>query len=185
MKKTIAILLVLVIGMVGVFAATIDNTLTVGATIAPVNLMGVYTLGTPAPSSNATAWQPNFSYATSITSDTTVEVATLHTRSNNRGGYSVTMTAKPLSSTTGEEGNTVTTYLGYKIEAFENNTSAGSSTVASYQSGNGNAATIINVAPFTTAIVTESRDLSVTIADIYSAPAGVYSGDIIFGFTAN
>jgi len=183
MKKTIAILLVLVIGMVGVFAADISNTLTVSASVTPINMMGIYAYGGTPPTDNSSPWSTTHTYSETITTAEVTNVATLHTRSNNRGGYVVTMKASPLSSiVAGSE----TTYLGYSITAFSGTTTYGTSTVASYDDeAEGNVVDIITVDDILGNIVTQSRNLRVVIADIASAPAGTYTGNITFEFSAN
>ncbi|MEA5029848.1 MAG: hypothetical protein VB056_13295 [Sphaerochaeta associata] len=182
MKKTIAILLVLVIGMVGVWAAVDNSTLTINAEVSAINLMGIYSYGAVAPSDNTIAWTPTYENTVAITTTAATNVATLHTRSNNRTGFEVKMTAYPLKS---EVTGQATTYLGYSISTLDQSSATVTSTVTSYSSGAvGNTVKIIDVDAIVGGIHTESRNLSVTIPDIVSAPAGTYKGDIVFEYTA-
>lgn len=187
MKKTIAILLVLVLAGVGLFAAyTVnDSTLTIGTVINGVNLMGIYEVGTAVPSGNtwgATAYTaPN----TLITSSSITPVAVLHTKSNHRGGYKVTMKANsPLTSTSDPESSNATeSTIGYVVSAFAGATNEGVST-ATASAGATTATTIIDTTSSMSGMTTTSRDIKVTVADYDTAYAGNYTSTITFNYTA-
>jgi hypothetical protein len=105
MKKTIAILLVLVIGMVGVFAATADLLLT--TTVFEVNQMSIIE---PDGTTPWTDFENAAAIATATSSYSTTRqtvdpyittpqyIADVHTRTNNRQGYTVSIQATQLIS---------------------------------------------------------------------------------------
>jgi hypothetical protein len=126
MKKTIAILLVLVIGMVGVFAVAADLTLT---TTVPMNDeikltaydtdydTNPFDFGTVGSTSQVdfvfdlgNAWD-------NTSADTPQNVAYIHARSNRSAGFKVTATATALTMTEGSGASAVNYYIGYKITA--------------------------------------------------------------------
>jgi hypothetical protein len=125
MKKTIAILLVLVIGMAGVFAAVADeailNLVTSVSAFDEIKLSEeeTYTWGTVGEVTDAnndlgpitvTTWD-------NTTTDSYQNVAYVHARSNRRGGFKVSATATALSMSEGESGSEQSYYIGYKINA--------------------------------------------------------------------
>ena len=124
MKKTIAILLVLVIGMAGVFAASADLTL---ITTVPVNdeikltpyENSTYNFGSVG---STTDFDMDFSLDAwdNTSNETAQSVAYVHARSNRSGGFKVTATATALSmseaaATSGD--SEINYYIGYKISA--------------------------------------------------------------------
>jgi hypothetical protein len=181
-KNLIAVLLVLSVATFGVFAetATNANVLTVGTIISSVNRMGIYGTGAPAPDVNTEAWQSNYT-ASYVTSSAATKVAVLHTRSNNRGGYTVEMTATPLISA--QEGY-ADAYLGYTARALNGSDVVGTSTyAASAPLVEGSTVTII-ASGVLTAITTNSRDISIEIPDFNTALEGTYTASIIFEYSA-
>lgn len=111
MKKTIAILLVLVIGMVGVWAAYSDTeTVLLTTTVNPINQMAVVGKNTVLSSySWPTAEEGGLEGSSSIYNETAlavdtvtgiesafVRIAKLFARSNNRGGVNITVDATSL-----------------------------------------------------------------------------------------
>ena len=124
MKKTIAILLVLVIAGVGLFAAIVTDTtadLYLSVTIAPINQMAITKTNTPhiwaTPGTPATDFSSIYgttatAYGLSSTNETEMAIAYLQARSNNRNGFSIGMTATPLMSTQGED----IQYIDYTVK---------------------------------------------------------------------
>ncbi len=199
MKKTIAILLVLVLAGVGLFAynATspieLGNTLTIKATIPPFNFMKLsnYQVAPPAEEE----WEGYSAYTDTRTSPTIdssepTGVASLHTISNSYNGFTVTMTAGALTAL-GQTGSGLTTGIGiihlpYTIKAFTVN--GGWVETAN---GEGEAKTIIdtsasayNPAGPVTARAQVSRDLVVEIPTLETGINGNYQGNVTFAFTA-
>jgi len=190
MKKTIAILLILVIGMVGVFAAVTQSTsdakaeggatINLKAEISPIDRMGLFDYLTEgadtAPTSNDSAW--NDVLDVTISTNTATPIAYLHTRSNNRSGITVTMTAGKLSSGT--------VVLPYSVSATETGTNPQTFTAAypAISGGFQEEVTIISTSSFET-LTTTSRVISVTIPTYDTAPTGTYTGEIVFNYKAN
>jgi hypothetical protein len=181
-KKTIALLFVMAIAMFGAFAenTTLNDTLHIGTLIDAVNRMGIYGVGAPAPDVNTNAWNSSYT-ATTVSTASETAVAVLHTRSNNRGGYNVEMTATPLYS---EDSTYATAYLSYTANAYEGSTLTGTvSYEASTGAVEGSTDTIIE-SGLLTAITTNSRDISVTIPDYATALQGEYFATIVFTYSA-
>jgi hypothetical protein len=180
-KKTIALLLVMAIAMFGAFATTtLNDTLHVGTLIDAVNRMGIYGVGAPAPTDNGIAWNSSYTAPTVRTAAET-QVAVLHTRSNNRGGYLVEMTATPLFS---EEATYATAYLSYTAKAYAGAVLKGTvSYEASTGAVEGSTDTIIE-SGLLTEITTNSRNISVTIPDYDTALQGEYFATIVFTYSA-
>ena len=129
MKKTIAILLVLVIGMVGVFAATATADLTLNTTVFPndeIKLtpysVDTYEFGTLGGTTGQDTDSTNdlavdLSVWDNSSTETAQNVAYVHARSNRAGGFKVTATATALKMTEGTGETAVNYYIGYKINA--------------------------------------------------------------------
>lgn len=181
MKKSIlAVLLILTVSTFAAFAVTDSGTLNVATAVQGVNLIGVFASGTAAPTGNAAGdWTGTYS-APTVNSATETAVGVVHTRSNNRTGYSVTMTAGPLSSS-----GTTTVYLGYNAKAYDGATLAGTSTYdATGTTASGTAATIISTGNLN-GITTTSRDIKIEIPNYATALEGNYTGTITFNYTSN
>lgn len=121
MKKTIAILLVLVIGMAGVFAADADLTLT---TTVPMNdeiKLTAYETTSFVFGDVGSTTVFDYSFDLDVWNNTSTEtsqnVAYIHARSNRSGGFKVTATATALTMTEGSGESAVNYYIGYKITA--------------------------------------------------------------------
>ena len=180
MKKNIlAVLLVITLSSFSAFAA-MDGTLNVATAVQGVNLIGVFAPNTAAPTGNAAQdWNASYT-ASAVNTATETAVGVVHTRSNNRTGYSVTMAAGPLSST-----GTTTVYLGYIAKAYDGATLSGTSTYdAAQTTTSGATATIINTGNLT-GISTNSRDVKIEIPNFETALEGSYTGTITFTYTAN
>lgn len=197
MKKTIAILLILVIGMVGVFAdpapvaSTADVKIGVTTLIEPINDM-------LALSSVSVDWDnptngidntEGGNYRT-VSSATETTVGYLHSRSNNRAGYVIKMQAGPLKSTaSGVTGGIQSVvYLGYEAKAYLEDEGdlvedAISTTVTTPSSAGGNVpiTSISNLS----GLVENYREIKVTVPDFATALAGEYFADITFTYLAN
>jgi hypothetical protein len=204
MKKTIAILLILVIGMVGVFAgdgegtpATSDSTdLLFKTTIAEYTLMAI-TANNDSVSWNTTTATPTATSAYSTNALNLNVVASgddagmakgtayLQATSNRRTGATITMTAKPLVSevTVGE--GTVKTYLPYSVSCNELSSATGKTTVDGDKDGDTKTvATLTWSATDGPATYNEAINISIQAADRAKAAAGEYSGNIVFEISA-
>lgn len=186
MKKTIAILLVLVIGMAGVFAADLTADLNLITTVYEFNEMKITeansvtwtTFGEDQEADvNASSTYTGTTVATRKSIDpyttTAQDVGYLHTRTNLRRGYTVTVKATQLSSL-----DVTTQAIDYSI--FNGGESAVYTTAATQ--------------PVAVTFVEEGsgtgmRPKSTPISVLLSATgdtlsAGVYTGDITFEYTA-
>ena len=180
-KSIIAVLLIITVSTFAAFAVVTDSgTLNVATAVQGVNLIGVFATGTAAPTGNAAAnWTGSYT-APTVNSATETAVGVVHTRSNNRTGYSVTMAAGPLSSS-----GTTTVYLGYVAKAYDGATLSGTSTYdATGTTTSGTAATIISTGNLT-GITTTSRDIFIEIPNYATALEGSYTGTITFNYTSN
>lgn len=196
MKKTIAILLVLVIGMVGVFAAndTAEKTMKINVAVTLINDMVVSETSTP-------DWNTSASIDKVITSNDEITVGFLHTRSNNYKGYTVWMTPGTLENTTATYGASYLQYTANTYASGENAASATSTTGATAAveaegenpaipagiagSADGAAVKIIDSGNLL-ALTTTYRELKVKIDNtLGNALAGDYNAYITFEFRAN
>ncbi|MPM08117.1 hypothetical protein SDC9_54429 [bioreactor metagenome] len=188
MKKTIAILLVLVIGMVGVFADTAKIDITTSVT--PINGIIVTVIDEAITPLISTSTYADFSaLATSafdIATDTPVtverptslnaysDIGYLHYYSNQAAAFSTTVTAAPLASAAG----IITSTIDYRVKVGTDvyNTTAGSmGTVVSLRTGT----------ETTSTIGTKTISVSLDPDDFDSAMvANDYEGIITFTFTA-
>ncbi len=127
MKKTIAILLVLVIGMSGVFAAVDDEAVLNLTTIVPVfdeiilTSGSTYTWGNP-----GVVTDINNDLAVNLLNvwDTTTaaqELAYVHARSNRTAGFKVTAKATALAMNDGSVETPAWMYIGYVVVAGDAN----------------------------------------------------------------
>ena len=188
MKKTIAILLVLVIGMVGVWAAiAVDNAdLQFKTVVNGVNLMGLSNSAT-APTGNTWTIGDLDYTANPVNTATATPIAYLHTKTNHRSGIVVTMLAGALTSSAADPTGTITNAsvnLAYKVSTLAPN---GIDTAISEATASGaaeSATTIISTGAITGMTIT-SRNISVEIPGYADALAGTYTGTITFAYTAN
>ena len=122
MKKTIAILLVLVLAGAGLFAAVTSGSadLHLSVTIAPINQMAITKTDTPhtwalpeAPEDDfSSAYDIDNAYGLTDANETLSTIAYLQARSNNRNGFSIGMSATPLKATQGSD----IQYIDYTVE---------------------------------------------------------------------
>jgi len=195
MKKTIAILLVLVIGMVGVWAATADlnlitivyefnemiitenSTVPTWTTFPNTTNLGLASTYTDTSNANRKAVDPyNSTYQ---------NVGYIHTRTNMRRGYSVSISATQLISSetgTAEGASAIVEKINYSIY----NDLSGSTPTAVY--------TTADTAPNPETYVTQAAGTGMRVKStpVYiklatvgnSLSAGTYTGDITFTYTA-
>jgi hypothetical protein len=189
MKKTIAILLILVIGMVGVFAAppySVSRTVYLETEIQPINQMivtadddldwdgydddsAVSAFGTVDTAYTALSDEDNFG------EDGTI--AFLNARSNNRGGFTITMTATPLKSTVDGVG---TEYIDFIVKC-------GAAVVQTTDDS-----VVVDVGTVATLTYDGSEmpilKEAITVnlkEELAQAAEGTYTGSIIFSYTAS
>ena len=199
MKKTIAILLILVIGMVGVFAATAPNAqeLHLKTTVVAINEMHITevdgepewtsSFGSNSEVSASSTAYGGATYYSEITLDETLQtVGELHTRTNNRNTITVKITATALetSTTTTGDGGTTTTTID---DTIHYTVTGGNVSNASYHTGlvNGNplAAVAFHVMPAGSGLRDLSTDIEVTLdSGVAKKTAGEYTGYITFNY---
>jgi len=184
MKKTIAILLVLVIGMAGVFAATADLNLI--TTVFEFSEMKITESDTPITwNSWENATDGNFSSTYTGTANESRKainpyetdaqnVGYLNTRTNRRGGYNVTVSATVLTSTD----DTTVQDINYEIyndtetAVYTAGTTTSAATFVTEGIGQGMRS---KQTPISVKLLTTGDDLS----------SGTYTGDITFTYTGN
>jgi|GEM_PF-3483135 len=182
MKKTIAILLILVIGMVGVFAGTgatapennLGSTVKLRTTIDPMfNIKVTNTIVNPWTTSgwDGTDYSIEDTYA-DVNTDIKTEIGYVHTRSNASTGYAVSVTAGLLK----DEDKTL--YLAYILSVED---------VADISVGTTTAADPVEIFEIESLgeLSYENRQLHVTIPTYETAAAGTYIADIAFNITAD
>jgi len=181
MKKTIVILLVLVIGMVGVLADESEGstpvagpaTINITSKINPIDKIGLLgPFDENAPTLTGT-WA--VSLAVTVNTSAVTPVAWLHAISNNRGGVKITMTAQELSSGT--------IILPYKVITKDQ---AGADVTSVYPIDNETGLDpklIVNSGDLTE-LTPMSRRIFVEIPTYDVAPTGTYTGSIVFDYEA-
>jgi len=186
-KKTIAILLILVIGVVGVFAAppyTQSKTVYLETEIQAINEMIVtadgeldwddYSTTTSAYGTTETAYGA-LSDSSNYNKDGTI--AYLHARSNNRGGFAVTMTATPLKSTVDGVG---TEYIDFIVKCGEAIVETTNDAVAV------TAGTVKTLTYGGSQMPILEEEITVNLKEkLAEAAEGTYTGSIIFSYTAS
>ena len=189
MKKTIAILLVLVIAGVGLFAApaTIDKTIKVTTTVPGINQMAISEAVVPLNTKTAddfnTAIGTEFTEfaleygdsGTALTSDS----AFLYTLSNSRSGYSVTMKATAMANETGN----ISSFINYTVNCGSADIDTSDATTA----GDEVAASSEVLISTGVAEVTLTKNQITIIVDgpeFAAAAEGDYEGIITFNYVA-
>ncbi len=200
MKKTIAILLVLVIGMVGVFAATADILLT--TTIAPINQMAIVAEGTVLadyawPEGAPTTVGTSSIYGTTATAlvlsdaleGSFVRIAELFARSNNRGGVSISFTSTSLTDSAATNSASANSKnIDYSFRVYDDITST---VVANVQYVNGEVSGTTDTDIGTLAYNNAGFDMKgwglelKLDEELDNAAAGTYAATITVTFTAN
>lgn len=178
MKKTIAILLVLVIGMVGVFAAdpspataSLQLQTSVGL-IFQTKLVATTNKLTPV---NVT----NFDAASTLLTEQIVDTLTrdfgyLYIKSNNKPGYDLDITGSPLTS------GSLDTDINYILTATAGSDSAklDTLTTANNTKYTSSVFAALDVTEFVVSVVLNETDFA-------AALVGDYTADVIFSFTTN
>jgi hypothetical protein len=180
MKKTIAILLVLVIGMAGVFAGTYDSSKTINLEVTIDDLAALYitsaeqtTYSTSAPDEIS-----NFDFV--VEGPGLIEnVGFVTVFSNLRSGYKLEYTANVM-----ESGATDTRYIDYSVQ-IGNDANTLIKTDAYNTTPVLSGTKTINEVTSQTETNVFSEEISITIDDNFdTAVAGTYVGTIVFEFTA-
>ncbi|MDC7229484.1 MAG: hypothetical protein PQJ48_04170 [Sphaerochaetaceae bacterium] len=190
MKKTIAILLVLVIGMAGVFAVD-DANLFVETTVFAINEMMI-TASDEEPTWTDNLQLENIGYSSSVYNDaqhTSVvdtseagaqTVGYLHTRTNNRLGIKVYISASALeySIDDGQGGSTVIDTIDYTV-------SGGTDDYNTFDGGN--AVEYMSINNTSTGLrLGDVKTVQVTLEDdAEKKTAGDYVGNIVFNYIIN
>jgi len=186
MKKTIAILLVLVIGMVGVWAeaATDSKVLNLSTTITAINQMIVTADDTDVVWADfgtlTSAYNTTGTAYTGLSDEENYNqdgiIAYIQARSNNRGGFKIDMTASPLTSTVGSD----TEYIDFvaKCGAAQVTTLDGVVTV--------DTATIATITYDGSEMEILKEAITVNLTEeLAQAADGTYTGSITFSYTAS
>lgn len=191
MKKTIAILLVLVIGMVGVFAAYSDTeTVLLTTTVDPINQMAVVAIDEVLSSYSwptATLEGSSSIYNTTesaLAVDTVtgiesafVRIAKLFARSNNRGGVNITVDATSLVDSASTSTNLDSKHIDYSLKV-------GSSAAINFINGT-KTTTSANVGSLTyvDSVAVDEWGIDVKLDEsLAAAAAGTYNATITFTF---
>ena len=185
MKKTIAILLVLVIGMVGVFAAT--ATLNLETTIDEVNRIAITTGSTYSFPTLSTV-DPIVSEASMIThtvafSTDAVDVGYIHYKTNNANGVTVSMNGTYLANA---DNNAY--IIPYQIDVLAGDVSGDTtkSLIKLNATGDTSADVVLFEATNGTALFTDHRKIQISgvAGSVADYPAGLYSAIVTFTLTA-
>ncbi|ADY12442.1 hypothetical protein SpiBuddy_0613 [Sphaerochaeta globosa str. Buddy] len=199
MKKTIAILLVLVIGMVGVFAATApaDVSLFVKTSVYAINEMKITAAATPTSwTTNAQAAEIRASSsvydsalsANSVnTSSTSAQiVGYLQTRTNNRLGVEVKVQASKLkyNITTTQDVEGIPTEVTTTVDSIDYTVTGGANPYNT--ASNTTAVSYMTIAAGTGLRLGDVKTVQVTLeSNVANKTAGNYVGDITFNYTVN
>ncbi|MEA5106611.1 MAG: hypothetical protein VB010_04585 [Sphaerochaeta associata] len=172
MKKTIAILLVLVIGMVGVWADTSPATsaLTLTTEIGLIFQSKLVSTANKADTVDVTGFESlETLLPTQPVDPDTTSFGYLYIMSNNKPGYTLTITGEALTSTT------TTSIINYTLTAG----------TATYVSST-NASTPLATSTITALDVDElAVSVDIVEADWNNALTGSYEADVTFSFTTN
>ena len=180
MKKTIAILLVLVIAMVGVWAAT--ETVLVTTTVPVENLIKASAASQTDYDFEATLVTEGIgALASWTTSSATQSIAYIHGKSNSTSGFKITVSAKPLKLTD----TTGTYYIGYALSSG-NAVAAVPATEDAYTSGVDATGNVLTVS------ATNSQAFTLGHASVNVKPynnitdykQGNYVGELVFTIAA-
>ena len=179
MKKTIAILLVLVIGMAGVWAGEFDDSKTVKLTteITPISSLLITTAQYTDFTDYVTAVDDGAELDIVVTKKGLIEdVGFVSIFSNLRSGYTVSYTVTAMTSGDG----TAARYINYSVIIGEDE-----STEVTTNNATTDSATIKQVSS-QSVVEVFSEEIFITISDDFdTAVAGDdYEGTIVFSFTA-
>ena len=179
MKKTIAILLVLVIGMVGVFAGAYDASETINLTtdVLPVSSLFITTAQYDEYTDYDTASTDEAELDIIVNASGVIEgVGYLTIFSNLRSGYAIGYEVTALTSGTGENAR----YINYSVQIGSD-----ALTLVTTNDATTDSATIKSVGS-QTLVEVFSEEIKITIDDDFNtAVAGDdYAGTIVFTYTA-
>lgn len=176
MKKTIAILLVLVIGMVGVFAAQ-TKVIDLSASVDAVNKLLITKTAYTDFSQHAAAEDDAATLEITIDDMDPIEVGYLTIFSNSRSGFDLSYEATALSSTISGE----IRYINYSLQIGSDtaNSTSGSTNITETLSEQD------ETGEDTTELTVYSKMITITPLDYDTAVAGDdYEGTITFTFVA-
>ncbi len=181
MKKTIAILLVLVIGMVGVWAGDYDDSRTLNLTTTVADLATLYITSAQQTTYTTTAPAEISSFDFVVDGPGVIEnVGYVSVFSNLRAGYSLAYTANVMTSSEGAAAR----YIDYSVQIGSDvntliTTDAYNATPVLTGTKN------IKVVTSQTATQVFSEEIVITIDENFdTAVAGEYAGTIVFNFVA-
>lgn len=182
MKKTIiATLVILAIASTSIFALTPTDNFKVKTTISEVGLIQVTKTALAANSTAFPSGSRLEEYGV-LGNESVKTIGYLSTISNNRNGYTVTMTATAMESknTSGAK-----TYINYTIGCDVANVSANSITTNSNAVA-GPPVEVLSVGPLNV-ITSSSKPVTITIntTDYAQAVTGDYEGTVKFSFVSN
>jgi len=178
MKKNLIVsILLATFVLAGAFAASTDS-FNVETSVAGINQMKLTaaafpSTGTPTAFTDATAYGGTLSVSTSGTQTFDAYLSTL---SNNRKGYSVTMSATALKSSLTDAADA---YINYTVSCNNQSVTTTGATATS-------AVTVVSVSSLS-GLASESHQigLSVDSTSFDAAVEGSYSGTVTFTYTAN
>lgn len=176
-KNLIVTILLFSFVLAGAFAVTSDS-FDVTTAVSGINQMKLTASafpsnGTPASFTSATAYAGTLAVTTSGTQSFSAYLSTI---SNNRKGYSVTMSATALKSTLATAADA---YINYTVSCNTQSVTTNGATATS-------AVTVVNV-PSLSSLASQSHQigLSVDSTSFDAAVEGSYSGTVTFTYTAN
>ncbi|WP_345907408.1 hypothetical protein [Sphaerochaeta sp. UBA5849] len=187
MKKTIAILLVLVIGMVGVWAEEANATLNLQTTIDEVNRIAITTGSTYSFPTLSTV-DPIVSEASMIThtvafSTAAVDVGYIHYKTNNANGVTVSMNGTYLANAANNA-----YIIPYQIDVLAGDVSGDTtkSLIKLNATGDTTADVVLFEATSGTSLFTDHRKIQISgvAGSAANYPAGLYSATVTFKLTA-
>lgn len=192
MKKTIAILLILVIGMVGVFAADenvttlklkteiaeILHTKLVAYTATPVTTKAAFEALGVADVEGVTA-VPILAETGVLSSGANANIGTLYIMTNHKAGYTLTLTGSALASAgnSGQSPNGVTTVIDYILTAGDT-AKLDTKVPSNSKSVSSGAVSVLTVTPYAVGVTLNSTDFDAAQA------ANDYTATVTFTFTA-
>lgn len=178
MKKTIAILLVLVIGMVGVFAATQTKVIDLSASVDAVNKLLITTAAYTDFSKHVEAEADAAELSIVIDDMDPINVGYLTIFSNSRSGFDLSYEATALAS---DEVAGETRYINYSLKIGDGTaqSTSGPTNIT------GTLSSQDDTGEDTTALTVYSKQITITPLDFNTAVAGSdYEGTITFTFVA-
>ena len=179
-KNLVALLLVLVVVSFGLFADASEKSFQVETTIAPTNDMKLVTASvtTPVEYDDATAFGGTVTYnGTSYTAFPYIAA-----KSNSRGGFTITMTAKAMAS---QNETGTKSYIGYKVSAGDSSITVLKGDADAAVADPDSKKVIVTGAQSVLHAASEEVSIVITEADYDNALQETYVGTITFNFQAN